>query len=381
MLLNNKINMNVTMKRVFVLFLFSMMMLYLPAQNSQITLHIEGFGNKQVVLEHYSQKANVIFSGPADEQGKVTINTVLPEYGFYRFNLDNGKTTFFIIAGPGEKITFTTHADNIIGRMNIKGSSVNEKYLKVKYHADSIRAIQSQLEQQHKQLSSASGNDAALKDIVERYNQLQSERLSAIRKFMNDNHQSLAVLFFTEDIKLEDEPVLYDKISASLIKEYPDNFFVKDLNWKVESDKRTRIGSVAPDIALPNPDGDTIRLSSLRGNIVLLDFWAAWCGPCRRENPNLVRIYEKYKDKGFEIYGVSLDRDRASWLRGINEDKLTWTLVSDLKYWSSAPAQLYGVKSIPYAILLDRDGNIIAKRVRAHELEKMLADIFDETEK
>lgn len=368
----------ITMKRTLVFFLFSAMILPISAQNSQITLNIEGFNNKQVVLEHFSQKATQIFSGPTDDKGELTITSGLPEYGFYRISLDEGKTTFFIVAGPGEKITLSSHVDNIMGRMKVSGSSVNEKYLGVKYSADSIRALQTQLEQQHKQLSSTPGNEVVLSQIVEKYNQIQAERVAIIKNYMAGNPESLAVLFFTEDVKPEDDPALYDKITEALMKKYPQNFYVQDINRKVQLDKRTRIGSVAPDIALPNPDGDTIRLSSLRGNYVLLDFWAAWCGPCRRENPNLVRIHNQYKDKGFEIYGVSLDRDRASWLKGINEDKLTWPLVSDLKYWSSAPAQMYGVTSIPYAILLDPEGRIIAKRIRAHELERMLAEIFAE---
>jgi len=247
----------------------------------------------------------------------------------------------------------------------------------VRAYSDSLKVVLSALEQQHKQLSQQTGaSQDKLQEIVQVYTAIQTQRMGAIRNFMASNPESLAVLFFTEEIKPENEPELFDVIIAALAKKHPTNFYVLDLKRKIEVDKVTRIGSVAPDIALPNPDGDTIRLSSLRGNYVLLDFWAAWCGPCRRENPNLVRLYSQYKDKGFEIYGVSLDRDRASWIKGIQDDKLTWTLVSDLKYWSSEPAKLYGVTSIPHAILLDREGRIIAKKVRAHELEKMLAEIF-----
>ncbi|WP_409286226.1 redoxin domain-containing protein [Pontibacter sp. G13] len=139
-----------------------------------------------------------------------------------------------------------------------------------------------------------------------------------------------------------------------------------------------RTGQPAPDINLPTPDGANLSLSSLKGKVVLVDFWAAWCKPCRRENPNVVRIYNKYKDKGFEILGVSLDRTKDAWLKAIADDGLTWPQVSDLKFWQSEAAQTYGVSSIPYTVLVDRDGTIIAERLRGPSLEAKLAEIFGE---
>lgn len=137
-------------------------------------------------------------------------------------------------------------------------------------------------------------------------------------------------------------------------------------------------GAVAPDFAQQTPDGKTLKLSDLRGKVVLVDFWASWCGPCRRENPNVKKVYEKYKDKGFEILGVSLDRTKASWEKAIEQDGLPWHHVSDLKGWKNEVAAMYSVSSIPHTILLDQEGKIIVSKLRGAQLEQVLGEIFGE---
>ena len=139
---------------------------------------------------------------------------------------------------------------------------------------------------------------------------------------------------------------------------------------------RLAIGAEAPEIALPTPQGEVLKLSDLRGKVVLIDFWASWCGPCRRENPNVVRVYDRYKNRGFEILGVSLDRSREPWLQAIAADGLTWKHVSDLRFWQSTAAQTYQIGSIPATILLDREGRILAKNLRGPALEAKLAEIL-----
>lgn len=187
----------------------------------------------------------------------------------------------------------------------------------------------------------------------------------------------LAVLGLTEGFKGKNMSA-YVSLADEYIKVFPNenNQVVNNLK-KEAAGARSRVsGAMAPEIDLPTPEGNNIKLSDLRGKIVLIDFWASWCGPCRRENPNVVRVYEKYKDKGFEILGVSLDRDRARWVQAIEQDGLEWLHVSDLKFWQSVAAQTYGVSGIPYTVLVDREGKIIASRLRGAALENKLAEIF-----
>src|SRR5690554_3266195 len=143
--------------------------------------------------------------------------------------------------------------------------------------------------------------------------------------------------------------------------------------------KKLVIGTLAPDFTQNDTIGNPISLASFKGQYVLLDFWASWCGPCRRENPNLVDAYNKYKDKNFTILGISLDRPdgKEKWIQAIHDDNLAWTQVSDLKHWNNEVAKLYGIRSIPQSYLLDPEGRIIATNLRGIGLHEKLAELFD----
>ena len=168
------------------------------------------------------------------------------------------------------------------------------------------------------------------------------------------------------------------KFAEQFIAEYQelDPMAAADLQKTIDQNRAFSVGGQAPDFTQQSPDGEDINLSDFKGKLLLVDFWASWCGPCRKENPNVVAMYEKYKDKGFEILGVSLDKNKERWIGAIEKDGLTWPQVSDLKGWSNKVAQLYGVRSIPHTILLDEEGKIIARNLRGRSLEEKLEELF-----
>jgi peroxiredoxin len=149
--------------------------------------------------------------------------------------------------------------------------------------------------------------------------------------------------------------------------------FAELIEKSVQSAGLGKVGSVLPEFKQNDVNGKSVSLSSLRGKYVLIDFWASWCGPCRAENPNVVKAFNAYKEKGFTILGVSLDQDKAKWLEAIKKDGLAWTHVSDLKYWNNEVAVKFGIQSIPANFLIDPNGVIIGKDLRGEDLEKILA--------
>jgi peroxiredoxin len=165
---------------------------------------------------------------------------------------------------------------------------------------------------------------------------------------------------------------LYDSLAPGVQK----TFFGKKISEMVTASAATAVGSPAPEFAMNDASGNPVSLSSFKGKVVLVDFWASWCAPCREENPNVVAAYNQFKDKGFTVFGVSLDKDKAAWEKAIVDDKLTWTHVSDLKYWDNAAAKLYKVQSIPANFLLDKEGRIIAKDLRGAALTAKLAEVL-----
>jgi peroxiredoxin len=213
--------------------------------------------------------------------------------------------------------------------------------------------------------------------IQDAFTKMQGEAVTFAKEYAVANRNSVVaayygLLYLNEPGKAENVQMLYDTLTPAVKKSY----FGGKLESIVSSATKTAVGQMAPEFSQADTSGNPISLSSLRGKYVLIDFWASWCGPCRQENPNIVKAYAAYKDKGFDILGVSLDQQKSDWLKAIETDKLYWNQVSDLKYWENDVAKLYGIQSIPASFLLDKEGRIIAKNLRGAELEAKLAELM-----
>jgi thiol-disulfide isomerase/thioredoxin len=203
------------------------------------------------------------------------------------------------------------------------------------------------------------------------------EKRKIVASFVKDHSQSLRSAMAIADnyvyyAEADEVEPLYNLLDNNIKKTSEGNKIKK----MIDVYKTVAIGVIPPDITEATPQGNLMSLSSLKGRYVLVDFWASWCGPCRRENPNVVKIYNQYKDKGFDIFSVSYDTKKDKWEKAIKDDTLTWYHVSDLKGWKNATSDIYGIKAIPANLLLNTDGRIIAKNIFGKKLSDKLAEII-----
>ena len=273
-------------------------------------------------------------------------------------------------------ITITGSMDDL-GNIKIEGSNAQKALdaynMEVKTHDDKMNDLYKQWAAANKE-----GNKELMGEIEDTYSSIEDEKLNFAKNYIGSNNKSIAVPYIllrqlSYSLDLNELDSLFQLIDPSLA-ESP---YYKDIDKRIKTLQSVAVGKEAPDFTLNDTTGNPVSLSQFRGKYVLIDFWAAWCRPCRAENPNNVKLYADYKDKGFEILGVSFDNTRDAWVKAIKKDGLTWTQVSDLKGWKSAAGKLYGVNSIPHTVLLDKNGVIIAKNLRGKELREKVAELLD----
>lgn len=341
-------------------------------------------GNPQdgeILLEKYENNKVVPFDTfNLDENYSFSKKVNITEPGYYRLNFYNMQ--FVNVLLNDDDISVRVEGNNRQGKAEVTGSSDHDLIGKIQQMTGEFQTSPEIQEINQKFNEARVANDEeTMQALQDEYLVLDSKFKEKVVDIIDSTGATLGVLEIMRSGRILDKDKhheLFVKIAEDAKTKLPNSEVAKQFISDVEASKMLAIGMEAPEIALPNPDGEIVPLSSLRGKYVLVDFWAKWCGPCRKENPNVVNVYNKYHDKGFEVYGVSLDRKKEDWLLAIEQDGLHWTQVSDLKYWNSEAAKTYNVKSIPFALLLDPDGKIIGKNLRGRALEQKLEEIFKE---
>jgi peroxiredoxin len=309
-----------------------------------------------------------IVAGKFSFKGKMPI----PDIRILRLNERDYFAQFFL---ENADISVSAKKDSL-KNTKIKGSSSQDIF---QIYLDEMKKLQKEINALHeKYTASMKVNNIAEADKAKiDYQALLDNSLVFVKNFVKEHPKSNVSAYVTvQQLAPQVDEFELESIVNNFPPEISTSDYVIELKKELADKKKTSVGNMAPDFTMNDPDGKPIQLSSYKGQVVLLDFWASWCMPCRQENPNIVQLYQKYHSKGFEILGVSLDRAKDRWVKAIEEDKLTWPQVSDLKFWQNAAARMYAVTLIPQSFLIDKDGKIIAKGLKVDELSKKLAEIF-----
>jgi peroxiredoxin len=268
--------------------------------------------------------------------------------------------------------------------VTVKGSTANDEIVKLNAAAKSYNDKMAELDAKYDELKKVDDKEG-MKKIEKEYQALDLEmREKVYAAYVDANPKSPMAVYAARqyagwDIDPAKAETVFNKLSASA-KKWKSAVALKE---RIEIAKKTAIGEFAMEFTQNDTLDIPVKLSSFRGKYLLVDFWASWCVPCRQENPNVVKAFHKYKNKGFFILGISLDNPNAKdkWLKAIRDDQLEWTHVSDLKYWDNEVAKQYGIRSIPQNLLLDPEGKIIAKNLRGDDLDKKLEEVVADGKK
>lgn len=317
------------------------------------------------------------------ENGKFTVSGSADSPDLIYLFIDKVQGYTPLVAEKGT-IELTAQKDSL-NFAKVKGTIQNDifyKYLdKSRELSDQAMSIQKDLQQ-----ATMAGNEATVNSLRDEFTELQDAYQNFELDFIKENPNGLISALLiekalgTRQIEMDEAQKMYDALSAEIKETAPGKKIVESLNAakeREEKGKSTAIGALAPDFSGPTPDGGEMSLKQAMGKVTIIDFWAAWCKPCRMENPNVVNVYSKYHSKGLNIIGVSLDRKEEDWKKAIADDKLTWHHISSLDYFDDAIAKLYNVDAIPATFILDENGVIIAKNLRGPALEEKIAELLN----
>lgn len=274
------------------------------------------------------------------------------------------------------KGTTTVKLQKVGDKAEAGGNKYQDAFNELNALTDNVVKQSMELSKEYKVLYNAK-DEAGMKKLEARFDELEASRKAIMRKYLEDNPKSPIGMYVLNQVAgYELQPEEVEPFFKALSKDARNTPTGKQFAYRLELAKKLAPGQPAIDFSQNDPAGKPVTLASFRGKYVLIDFWASWCGPCRAENPNVVNAFNKYKDKGFTVLGVSFDENKAKWEEAIEKDELHWPQVSDLKGWDNQVGKLYGIRAIPQNLLLDREGKIVAKNLRGEALESKLAELF-----
>ncbi len=339
----------------------------------------EAIPQGEVILEKYQEgEIALVQTVYSDHEGNFEMEVEIDGAGFYRLNIYGQQFETVVL----DKKDLQVKASGQEGGSDIEvtGSDDMEYINQLYSYLDSYQETVQSFNQKYIEARNANDTEE-LARLTDEGLALESGKVKDLKALAWSMEGSIVPLIITDFINNKaDEYTFLDSLGSKLIADHPNSSDVQFYVNNLEAIKpAVAMGKIAPEIELPNPDGTAMKLSDLRGKYVLLDFWAGWCKPCRAENPNVVNMYNKYNDRGFEVYSVSLDRTKKQWVDAIEKDGLVWsTHVSDIKYFNSQAAIDYKVNAIPFALLLDPEGRVIGKNLRGRTLQAKLESIFGE---
>ncbi len=350
----------------------------IDAKPFTLTGNINGQLNaKQAFISYRNNAVNIFDSVPVNNggftyngnsNGPVLVKVII-DYTGEGIKKATDNFSFYV---DGTKVNI--QSKDSVKQATVKGSAINNEYLEYKKLGAKLDALYVELNARWAKATKEEKEGDALKDSLNAVlTPVADEKKEQQRNYIKAHPGSFFSLLALKELAGSNIDVpLYEPMFKKLPEKVRSTPTGIDFAAQIEKNKLTAEGAIAPDFTQNDTLGNAVKLSSFRGQYVLVDFWASWCGPCRQENPNVVAAYNKYKNKGFTILGVSLDSRKDLWLKAIEADKLYWTQVSDLKYWDNAVAKQYGIRSIPANLLLDKEGKIIARNIRGEELGKTL---------